>query len=720
MNKQIPDDLSLGETTGSSDPLRVADGIGHLRRRASMMGVLLVALLTVGGAEVEILLRSSYMSVNASTVGAFVLLFVVVGVLNFLLKVGSKPRAALLIALFASAIFLANYWPLADFDLRSPHHLFSGMLVVLALANQFNVGRGRDLILNRSELVLVYFMLLVASAVCTMGLSAPLVSLLPSPYYFASRDNLWARELFPLFPERRLFVDDGNENVPFYEGLEAGAGIPYAAWVEPLAWWSVFVLALCVTLICLMVIVRRQWMEHERLPYPVAQVPMALIGGEGRERLVNDFFRSGLMWFGCAIPMVVGSMQAMYFYDRTLPMIRLNWSFKFLGADMLPCQFNFLLLGFSYMINTQIAASIWIFHLLYRIESILLPTAGFSSIGAGQTGGTGTLLELQGGGALLAMAVAGLWLARDHLRGAMAAVWKGGGNSSAGHEIISYRAAVLGAAGGGAVMSTWLWLMGTPLPLAALLVLVGTLILFGIARYVCETGLVLARSPVNAHGVVLQCTGSGLLGPSGVLGIYLAGIGWQTFLMTTCATGLKLVSGIPESNRRQIFRALLLALAVGLGAGVYMMIHLAYRYGGVNLHGNLFINAPKILFSDILLQGLPTGPNPWGIEFLVAGAGAMLMFIWARIHVSWWTLNPLGFPLSMTLGGAWFSVLLAWLAKRLILRYGGASAYRRLQPFFLGLIAGQCLCMALWVTIGTFTGQTQVTPFGFYPNLLTS
>ena len=712
MNTQIPDDLRfLGEESGSSYRSQVADGIGKLRKRALLMGVMLVAFLTVGAAEVEILLRSSYMSVNASTVGAFVLLFVVVGALNVLLKLGSRPREATLMALIACALFLGYYWPFADFDPRSPHHLFCGMLVALAMVNLFNVGRARDLILNRSELVVVYFMLLVASAVCTMGLSTPLVSLLPSPYYFASRDNLWAQKLFPLFPDRRLFVDDGLENVSFYEGLEAGTdGPPYSAWVEPLAWWGIFVLALCVTLICLMVIVRRQWMEHERLPYPVAQVPMALIGGEHRGRLANDFFRSGTMWFGCAIPLVVGSMQAMRWYDPSLPMIRTAWTFEFFGTEILPCQFNFLLLGFSYLINTQIAASIWIFHLLYRIESLLLPASGFQSVG---DGGTGSLVELQGGGAFLVMAAAGLWLAREHLRGALVAVWGGGERPAVGSEIISYRAAVLGAVGGSVVMIGWLWLMGTPAIFAVLVVLLGILLLFGIARYVSETGLVLARSPVDAQGVLLQCSGNGLLGPSGVLGIYLTGICWQTFLMTTCATGLKLVSEVHENNRRQVFRALLLALVVGLGAGVYMMIHLAYRYGGVNLHGNMFINAPKYLFNDVLLYGSPVGPNPLGIGFLVAGAGAMLMLIWARMHISWWTLNPLGFPLSMTLGSAWFSVFLAWLAKRLILRYGGASAYRRLQPFFLGMIAGQCLCMALWVTIGTFTGQTQVTPFRF-------
>ena len=51
--------------------------------------------------------------------------------------------------------------------------------------------------------------------------------------------------------------------------------------------------------------------------------------------------------------------------------------------------------------------------------------------------------------------------------------------------------------------------------------------------------------------------------------------------------------------------------------------------------------------------------------------------------------------------------------ERACRRVIGATTYRRMQPFFLGLIAGQCLCMVLWVAIGTFTGQTNVTPFRF-------
>lgn len=34
------------------------------------------------------------------------------------------------------------------------------------------------------------------------------------------------------------------------------------------------------------------------------------------------------------------------------------------------------------------------------------------------------------------------------------------------------------------------------------------------------------------------------------------------------------------------------------------------------------------------------------------------------------------------------SVFIAWAAKRLVLRFGGPALYRKMRPFFIGLIVG--------------------------------
>ena len=54
----------------------------------------------------------------------------------------------------------------------------------------------------------------------------------------------------------------------------------------------------------------------------------------------------------------------------------------------------------------------------------------------------------------------------------------------------------------------------------------------------------------------------------------------------------------------------------------------------------------------------------------------------------------------------WFNIFIAWVIKVVVLRYGGAAAYRRSQPFFLGLITGHCICTVGWQIIDSFTGQT--------------
>ena len=54
----------------------------------------------------------------------------------------------------------------------------------------------------------------------------------------------------------------------------------------------------------------------------------------------------------------------------------------------------------------------------------------------------------------------------------------------------------------------------------------------------------------------------------------------------------------------------------------------------------------------------------------------------------------------------WFSILLGWLFKSVILKYGGIRLYQRLKPFFLGLVLGQISCAGLWMIIDFLFGMT--------------
>jgi hypothetical protein len=70
----------------------------------------------------------------------------------------------------------------------------------------------------------------------------------------------------------------------------------------------------------------------------------------------------------------------------------------------------------------------------------------------------------------------------------------------------------------------------------------------------------------------------------------------------------------------------------------------------------------------------------------------------------WWSLSPLGFVVASSeniAGQIWSSVFLGWVIVTVVRRLGGLALYRRLRPFFLGLILGNAVMYGLVVLTET-------------------
>ncbi len=690
-----------------------SEGREALTWRGFWVGIFLSFFLAIGAPFGNMIIRGSYMSLDFSTPGAIFLFLLLIGVLNLLFKWGavSLGRAGLL-AIVSSVGVVNAGWPLQTLDLASPAVALGIFLLASCWLNVAATLRGTSLALNRSELVLVYAMLLIVSALCTMGLSEQILPIITAIFYFASPQNHWQEKLFPHLP-RRLLVDDGTGSRLFYEGLAAGTDdrIPYSTWVEPLFWWGIFLLALYVTMVSIAVIVRRQWMERERLAYPIAQVGLAMIRGEHKDRLVNDFFKRPSMWLGLAIPLIVGSLKALHRYSPGVPIMPVQWILPFFGGQTIQLTISFAMIGFSYFINANIAAGIWVFHLLSKVEKEVFILAGVKSsqkIGFGVS--DYPYLGYQGVGALLAMVLVGLWIGREHYRDVFAKAFGRAPHVNDGDEILPYRGAVAGLLGGMAIMTGWLWFMGTPLWVALLFIVVALLIFIGITRIVAEAGLAAVRSPMIASDLVVQGAGSALVGPAGVMNLSLAYI-WASdiriFVLATCTNALKMIEEMEPRARRVVVWAMLLALVIGASGSLWMIFHMAYRHGGINLNNWFFQGLPAYAYNAALRNIEPLGTYWSGLGFLGGGAVFMTLMMFLRQRLPWWPIHPIGFPIGANsmMNYVWFNVFLAWFLKRLILRYGGAANYKRSQSFFLGLIAGQVLCNGIWLVIDYITGK---------------
>ena len=150
---------------------------------------------------------------------------------------------------------------------------------------------------SQGELLSIYTMLSLAVAIAGHDVMHVLAPILGHAFWFATPENEWQSLFFRYLP-RWLVVDDVRILEGLYEGDSSIHNWQYIkVWLTPVFWWSMFLFALMTVMLGLNILIRRQWMEKERLAYPIIQLPLAMTreGGSGR------FFRNRMLWIGIAI-----------------------------------------------------------------------------------------------------------------------------------------------------------------------------------------------------------------------------------------------------------------------------------------------------------------------------------------------------------------------------------------------------------------------------------
>ena len=588
------------------------------------------------------------------------------------------------------------------------------LFFVLVLCGNTAVGLVRRAwMLRPAELALVYIMWMVATAIPEWGLTSFLLPNITSVIYYTTPENNWGELLVPYIPDWIIPHHDFARISDFYEGAAKGAGIPWDLWLPPLLRWFPFVMALYLAMISIMVILRKQWIDNERLIFPLVQLPLAMIQDDGQGAgVLKPFFKNPLTWMVFAIPAVLQSLNGLNPYFSAVP--RLYWGTSiplFRETIQIPIVLSFQMLGFSYFINRDIAFGLCFFYLLNTVQQGIFNFVGLQDVDpvlGEYSRYTGSIVVHQGFGAVIVLVFFGLWTARSHLRDVWRKAWGGAADVDDSGEIISYRAAVLILVGSLVFMGVWIWKSGLPAWIVPIYLLLTFVLFIGITRVVAEGGLAFIFAPMVASDFVAAGFGTRALGEHGIIAFaftYIWASDILTFVMAAAANGLKLADEIIARHRRTIFWGMLLAIVVTLVSSVWTMMDLSYRYGGVNTDGFFYNYVNKLPYENAAarMQTLE-GPHweNWG--YTAIGAAVMVLLMVARQHLLWWPFHPLGFPISAVFGTMFFSVLLAWIIKSVVLRWGGPGLYMRTRPFFLGLILGQFVTAGFWLGVSYFTG----------------
>ncbi len=565
--------------------------------------------------------------------------------------------------------------------------------------------------LRTGELATIYIMMIVACAIPSWGFTMNLIPLMAGFFYYATPENEWISLIQPHLPVW-LIPDEQDAIWQLFEGGTHGAGLPWATWLIPLCSWGLFVTTLYCVSLCLLVMLRKQWVERERLLFPLATLPMEM-SQQTKDKFLPAIFRNYLTWVGFSLPFLINLINGLHAFYNFIPRIDLNLIVPIMRNSVyMNCTPRFEVIGLAYLLSLDVSFGVWFFAFLALLQTGIQRMLGWS-IGPIQPFSDPAPPSVAhiALGALFFLVFSSFWNSREHLRDVFRKAFRGDESIDDSGELLSYRAATFGATGGFGLCLIWLTMAGMNLPTALVFLLSSLVIFIGLARIVSQTGLAYGRATVCSPVFTVNTMGSAVVGPAGLTALGL-NFAWsadiRTFVMASAATGLKLAE-VTRLESRRLFWAIILAIIITLCGSAYAVIELSYQYGGINLSGWQFNGLPS--YTGNWISRNIKNPEPvqfWHLGF--TGIGALLMGILTFIKARFvgFPIHPIGLTLGLThpVFHVWFSVFIAWLCKALILKYGGAFLYTRLRPLFLGSVLGAFGSAGFWLIVSWFTGVT--------------
>jgi hypothetical protein len=138
---------------------------------------------------------------------------------------------------------------------------------------------------------------------------------------------------------------------------------------------------------------------------------------------------------------------------------------------------------------------------------------------------------------------------------------------------------------------------------------------------------------------------------------------------------------------------LFIALIVGLWGAYTIHLGAYYKYGnnvleGGTTQGGYRTTLARTEFLETAGYALASKPpDVMRTGMSGVGFGVCAFLIVMRIFFLRFPFHPLGYAMVTSYGHPlWGPFFLVWLAKTIVLRIGGMRLYRRLIPFFLGIV----------------------------------
>ncbi len=554
-----------------------------------------------------------------------------------------------------------------------------------------------------TELITIWCMMLVASGIPSSGFIRYHLFMLASPLYYANPENDWKALFFHNLPDA-IVIKDPLAVKYFYEELPPGESVPWGVWIKPACIWSIYVLLTYLVLVCLSVILRKQWVEHERFAFPLVRLPAEMVESPATGERLNAFFKSRAMWIGASIPIGLHLLNGLHRHFPELPEIRLYFSLNpylterpWLALRSMIMYIYPSIIGFTYLLSLDVSFSFWFFYLLYKVQTVIIYASGASFSGW-------TLANRQEMGGYLALVVFVIWLARHHLSAVIRKTFSSRAPIDDSNEPLPYRWAVIGLLVGTYLIALICSMAGMSFWLAIGVMFFFYVMAIVLTWMVTDGGFLFLLAIFRPSDYIMVALGPSRIDPrSHTILTFEKTLMFdlREFMMPHVMNSFK-ASDTVNLRRRQLLGAMGVAMVVGLIVSYYSGLMTWYHKGGLRM-GYWYDPEPWNRLTSFLTN--PRETNWLELSFVGIGAGFMSLLLFMRYRFFWWRVHPLGYAMTTSWAPytVWFSFFLGWLFKFLILKAGGFKLYRRIHPFFLGAVLGEALIGGIWIIVGLFT-----------------
>ncbi|HZO88188.1 MAG TPA: DUF6785 family protein [Chthonomonadaceae bacterium] len=576
-------------------------------------------------------------------------------------------------------------------------------LLLVTAANRLVYRLAPRYALRQGELLVVFSMISIATVMPAVDFLSPLISMMPHGYWFATPENNW-QSFWQYLPSWLLVSDKealkgyylGNSSLYRWEALRA--------WLPPIGWWTLFIMALLWVMACFNTMLRAQWTEKERLTYPIVQLPVAMTAENG------SLFRNRLFWMGFAFAGGLNFINGMHFLFPSIPALTFNgydalqWfpSRPWNAIGWTPLAIFPFIVGLGYLLPIDLLFSCWFFFLFWKLEKVAASAMGYMAEHP-----TFPYVDEQMFGGYMAICVFALWTARPHLRNVwLRAIGKAAPVSDEG-EPMRFRTAVFGALAGIVFLLAFSYYAGLPIWLGVLFFLIYFAIAISVTRMRAELGPPTHDLHfIGPYQSLYTLFGSKNLGPSALAVFtiyYWFNRAYRCHPMPHELEGFKMAQ-ISRTSLRGWLAAMLLAAFVGIVATFWTTLHVSYRLGAAaRIHGWSSLGFGTEAYNRLSSWlSSPTNPDTPASMAMVIGFLIASALILIKMNVYGWPFHALGFAISggWSMWWAWLSLFVAWVLKTFILRYSGLRGYRAGLPFFFGVILGDFLIGGIWTLLG--------------------